>query len=241
LDKEIVGVSTHCDYPQGVKTKEKIGTFSDPNIERIVSLKPDVIFCTGLEQASIINKLKQLKLNIHVSDPTNMKELFASIIDIGKETGREKQARTLIIDMQKDIDSVTKQFKGIPKEKRPRVFVEIWNDPLMTAGKSSFLDELIDLAGGTNIAGIANKAFTHFSPEQVIKQDPECIILTYMYEGQPIDLFKKRLGWQGISAVRNKCVYSDIDPNILLRPGPRITKGLKEVHNRLYKTQGQSP
>ena len=84
LDKEIVGVTTFCNYPSKALAKEKVGTFSEPDIEKILSLKPDIIFATGLEQAFTVERLRQLKLNIYVSDPSNIKELFESIEDMGK-------------------------------------------------------------------------------------------------------------------------------------------------------------
>ncbi len=84
LDKEIVGVSSYCDYPPQAISKEKVGNFSHPSIEKIISLRPDYIFCTGLEQAPAIAELRRLNLNVYVADPKNMQELLESIRQIGK-------------------------------------------------------------------------------------------------------------------------------------------------------------
>lgn len=234
LDEEIVGVSLYCNYPPKTKGKEKVGTFSYPNIEKIISLKPDYIFCTGLEQASVVIELRRLNLNVYVSDPQNTDGLFSSIMEIGRITGKPKEAKALIKAMQDEIKEINLKVTAIPANKKPRVFIEIWHDPLTTAGDGSFVDELITKAGGINIAKDTKRAYSIFSPEEVIKRNPECIILAYMgEEGSRISL-SKRFSWGNIMAVRNNRIYNDINSDLLLRPGPRITEGLRELHERFY-------
>lgn len=234
LDEEIVGVSSYCNYPEKAKSKNSVGDFSRPNIEQIISLKPDYIFCTGLEQAPVISELKQLNLKVYVADPTNIEELFSSILEIGKITGREKEGINLIKNMESEIEEVTSKVNLIPLLMRPKLFIEIWNDPLMTAGSGSFVDELITLAGGINIAHDTKRPYSIFSAEEVIKRNPDCIILAYMQSELPLKIIGERLGWRRIQAVKNNCLYNDIDPDTLLRPGPRVVVGLKEIHKRLY-------
>ncbi|MFA5271412.1 MAG: ABC transporter substrate-binding protein, partial [Candidatus Omnitrophota bacterium] len=123
----------------------------------------------------------------------------------------------------------------IPEGKKQKVFIEIWNNPLSTAGKKSFINELIELAGGNNIAYDLKSAYGSFSPEIVIKRNPDCIILAYMGKDNFKNELKARAGWNKISAVKNDRVYGDIDPDILLRPGPRITEGLREIYKKLYE------
>lgn len=234
LDDEIVGVTTFCNYPVKALAKEKIGTFSQPDIEKILSLKPDLIFATGLEQASTVEKLKQLELKVYVSDPSNIEELFNSIIEIGRLVFREKEASDLISQMKIKIAQIRIKSKSIPQDKRPKVFIEIWNDPLMTAGEGSFVDELISLAGGINIAYDVPRAYSYFSPEQVIKRNPDCIILGYMGKDKGQDIIGNRLGWKKIKAVKNNHIYNDINPDLFLRPGPRLVEGLEKIHKKLY-------
>jgi len=234
LDEEIVGVSTYCNWPPKAKSKEKVGEFSQVNIEKILSLKPDYIFCTGLEQAPIITELRRLNLKVYVADPTNMQDLFNSISDIGKITGKTKEAESLVKNMEAEAEEIISLVKLIPEGKKPKVFIEIWHDPLTTAGKGTFVDELITLAGGVNIARDTKRPYSIFSPEEVINRNPDCIILTYMDKEKPIRLLSGRFGWKGISAVKNNRLYNDISPDLLLRPGPRIVQGLKEIHKRLY-------
>jgi iron complex transport system substrate-binding protein len=104
----------------------------------------------------------------------------------------------------------------------------------VTAGRGSFIDELITLAGGTNITYDTKRAYSYFSPEQVIKRNPDCIILAYMSNEKPLKIIGERLGWKDISAVKHNRIYNDINPDLILRPGPRLIEGLKELHKKLY-------
>ncbi|MBM3246099.1 MAG: cobalamin-binding protein [Candidatus Omnitrophica bacterium] len=234
LDKEIVGVSSYCNYPVQAKNKESIGSFSQPNVEKILSLKPDYIFGTGLEQAAVIGELRRLKLNVYIADPKNIAELLDTIRQVGKITHRRKEAQDLIKNIENQIRKISSEACLIPYTKRPKVFVEIWHSPLTTAGKNSFIDELISLAGGINIAHNSRRPYTIFSQEEVIKANPDIIIITYMDKQAPAKLMEKRFGWEGISAVRNNRLYNGINPDLLLRPGPRVAEGLQEIYKRLY-------
>jgi iron complex transport system substrate-binding protein len=234
LGEEVVGVSTYCSYPAETKNKAKVGDFSHPNIEKILSLKPDYIFCTGLEQAPLVEELKHLKLHVYVADPANTQELFSTISEIGSITRREKEAAILIGKMQSDIKKISDVTKLIPRDKRIRVFVEIWPEPLITAGKGSIIDEIITLAGGINVAHDVKRPYCNFSAEKVVSLDPQVIILAYMDKEPALKLAEGRFGWANISAVRNKQIFNDIDPELLLRPTPRITAGLKELYKKLY-------
>jgi iron complex transport system substrate-binding protein len=236
LDDEIIGVSTFCNYPPQAQTKEKVGTFSQANIEKILSLQPDIVFCTGLEQAPLAVKLKQLGLNIHVSDPTTIAELFSSIVDIGRLTHKDGAARTLVAEMQAVVKQIEEDVRAAPETTRPKIFVEFWHDPMMSAGKGSFVDELITLAGGTNIAHDMPRTYGTFSPEQVLKNNPDIIILCYMTPQNPESYLKARLGWNKIHAVVTGRVYNDINSDIILRPGPRIVEGLREIRKRLNES-----
>ncbi len=235
LGNEIVGVSSFCNYPKEAQSKEKVGTFSQVNIEKIISLKPDIIFCAGLEQAPIISELRNLKLKVFVCDPSNFEELIASITEIAKITDKDKEGQDLVKQIRVGLDSIKNRVDAIPLSNRPKVFIEIWHDPLMSVGKGSLVDNLITLAGGINVSGNMNRPYSLFSPEQVLKLNPDVIILAYMTNESPANILFHRLGWSDINAVKNNRVFNDINPDILLRPSPRLIEGLKEIYKRLYK------
>jgi len=233
LNEQVIAVSSFCNFPEAARTKEKIGDFSRPNIEKILSLKPDYIFCTGLEQAPVIEELRRLKLNVYVSDPVNVSQLLDSIRNIGAITQKKDASEKIIGEISRAVGEVKARVLRANKP-RPKVFIEIWYDPLTTAGPGSFVDELLSIAGGENIASDTKRPYSIYSPEQVIKHKPDCILLAYMGVQRPSNLLLERAGWQDIPAVRNKRLYDDINPDIILRPGPRIVEGLEEIHKRLF-------
>ncbi|MDD5730506.1 MAG: cobalamin-binding protein [Candidatus Omnitrophica bacterium] len=230
----IVGISSYCNYPPETKNKARVGDFSHPVMEKIISLKPDYIFCTGLEQEQTVKELRRFGLKVYVADPASIEELLESIREIGKITKRDNEAQSLIKKMRGDINSVKEKAALVPADKKTRVFVEIWHEPLMTAGNGSFIDEMISIAGGINIAHDLKRPYSSFSFEKVVSSNPKVIILAYMDNESPLKLLSGRLGWENIDAVKNKQVFNDIDPDILLRPGPRMTEGLKQLQNKLY-------
>ena len=233
LDNEIIGVTTFCDYPQQALTKQKVGTFSEPNLETIIELRPDIVFATDLEQAPTVAKLKTLRVNVQISSPTTMAELYDSIIKIGQLTSREEQANKLVAEMLSTVERIRNKTALIPEQNKPKVFVEIGHRPLFTAGKGSFIDELITLAGGINIAHDIPRPYSYYNAEQVVQRRPDIIIISGMLKENTPATVKNRLGWDKIPAVKNGRVYNDIDQNLFLRPGPRLVEGLVEIHKRL--------
>lgn len=240
LEDHIAGISSQCNFPPQTSKIEKVGTFSNPNIEKILSLKPDIVFAVGLEQLPAVENLRRLKICTYLVDPSNIEELFEHIKHIGAITNRTVEAMRLVDEMKTRIERIDGEVKNVPLQKRPRVYIEIWHDPLMTGGRGSFLDELITYAGGVNIAGDARRPYSRFSPELVIERNPDCIVLAYMGNFEPIELVAKRLGWDQIQAVKNKKVYGDINPDWLLRAGPRLVDGLEVLYERFYE-RGNAP
>ena len=124
LEQNIAAVSSYCDYPPRAASKPKIGDFSHPNIETILSMRPDYVFGTGLEQDPAVAELRRLKIKVYIADPSDFRGLFATIRDMGKITGRTQEARRLITAMEKDIASVRTVAETVPPDKRVRVFFD---------------------------------------------------------------------------------------------------------------------
>lgn len=228
-EDKLVGVTTYCDYPEEAKKKQKVGDFSNPSIERIMFLRPDLVFATAPEQSKIINKLKTLGIDVITVQPESYSEIIESIKEIGSLLGKEKRAEEILNGLEDDLKSLKRLVEKI-KEKR-KVYIELDCNPLFTVGKNSFLNELIELSGGENIAGYTEQTYFAINPEIVVKSDPEVIILAYPSEGKSV---KRRIGWKGITAVKENRVYSDIDWKLITSPGPRFTKACFELHKRFY-------
>ncbi len=236
LGEKVVGVSTFCNYPEEAKAKEKIGTFQSPNIEKILSLKPDLIIATGGVQRQTVEKLEQLGIPVFVSYPGTLEDVIKSIYTIGRICGAEKNAKDLGFELKLRIAKVTS--KVAKAKSKPKVFFELWHEPLMSAGPGSFIDDLIKKAGGINIAGSAKSAYPIFSLEQLVKEDPDIIIgAESSMSGDPLEI-SKRPTWNNLKAVKNQKVYK-INDDIVFRSGPRLVLALeiiaKYLHPELFK------
>ena len=236
LDDEIIGVSSYCNWPRQARAKEQVGSFSRANIEKIIALQPDLVVVTGMEQQYIFEILARLGID-HVSvDPSDLDELYASIRVLGDATAKKKEAIALISRIESTVDAISVKVAKIAAQARPKVYVEIWHDPIMSIGSGSFLDDMIEKAGGTNIMRDLPRSYSRVDPEQVIFRDPDIIILNYMKTDEWVRReFSQRLGWGGIAAVTKSHIYTDIDPDIILRPGPRVIQGLQKLYEAFYE------
>jgi iron complex transport system substrate-binding protein len=234
LGDKIVGVSSFCDYPEEAKTKEDIGSFQEINLERIIELEPDLVIQYGPGDKESNGRLKEAGINILSYEPETIDEVIELINTIGEITDTSSEARKITKDMIDKKNSIVEKVKDAKKVK---VFYEIWNDPLMAAGPGSFMDELMTLAGGDNIAKDAKGEYPQFDVEQLIERDPE-VYLSAKEEEKTIESIKSRPGYENISAVKNDRIYL-LEPNIVSRPGPRIIEGLeivaKAIHPELFK------
>lgn len=235
LGDKIVGVTTYDDYPAEVKSKEKIGDLK-VNTEKVVSLQPDLILANSLN-GEAVDGLRQLGLTVLVTNAQTFDEVYTTIEMIGKATGASDKAEELVANMKKEVESVKEKVKGIPQDKKPKVWVEI-DDKFFSTGKGTFMNDIIEMAGGVNIASDL-EGWKQLSEEQIILRNPDVIFDTYSYMNpNAAKLIKERAKWQSISAVKNGKVY-DVDSNVISRPGPRITQGLKQVakylHPELFK------
>lgn len=212
----IVGVTTFCNHPEDAKKIYKIGDFSNPSIERIVGLKPDLVIVNLPEQMRIKKDLQKLQINVFVSSPKTLNDIYKEITEIGKITEKEHTADSLINYMQMNI-------KPAEHEEKKSVYIELSPRPIVTIGVNSFLNGLLEMAGGKNIFSDLKKDYPIVSQEEIIKRNPEIIILLH-----PKDI-KKRVGWKKIAAIKNGKVYTNLNQDHLMRPGPRLVEGFKEL------------
>jgi iron complex transport system substrate-binding protein len=236
LDKEIIAVSSFCAYPEKAKEKEKAGSFSSPNIEKIIALNPDLVLVTGMEQENLKIILSSLNIEYICIDPKNIEELMDAIYEIGSLTGALSQADTVNSRIKETLKYIQADLSANRQDAKPRVYMEIWYDPVMSPGRGSFVHDMIEKAGGINITSTLKRSYSRIDPERIIYENPDKIVLAYMKPDSWVkENFANRLGWQDIKAVRSKSIYSGIDPDILLRPGPRVAEGLIALYEIFYE------
>ncbi len=233
LGDRIVGVSDWDNYPEEVNEKEKIGGL-EINTEKVLSLEPDLVLAHPTN-GEAIGVLRELGLNVLVLDANNLEEVYALINTMAKATGSQDQAAALIEQMKQVRDEVVKAVSDVPQDGRKKVWVEV-SAELYTAGKGTFIDELITLAGAENVAAEV-EGWVQMSEEKVIEKNPDVILTTYgYYVPDAADKIKQREAWQVVSAVQNGHVYN-IDSDSVTRPGPRLVNALKEMAQYIYPEQ----
>jgi iron complex transport system substrate-binding protein len=232
LEKKIVGVSNFCQFPPAARNKAKIGDYAHPSLEKIVALKPDLV--VGLaegELKSLVVRLAELKIPVYISNPGNVAEIIDSIRRIGEVTSAAQKGLEIAAEMSKRIRQIREKVKSFPQ---PRVLHVLNFDPLLSAGKGTFIDDLIRLAGGRNLAETAVGKYPRLSIEEVLALDPEVILLASMKSADP--LLEQRQWWERwktITAVRQGRVYV-LEADLIHRPSPRIVIGLEEVARALH-------
>ena len=222
-EDHIIGITQECDYPKTLTQKESVGSFSAPNIEKIISLAPDAVLLTGMEQEIFKHKLQDLNITVYQFYPASIKGLYNTISEIGKYLKKEDNADSLIHEMQNSIEKIQKY------ETAQTIYIEIYNKPLMTASSDSFVGDVINAAGLKNIFPELPREYCSVSAEKVVELDPDIILITY--PGINREDIKDRLGWDTISAIKNNMIYTteNIDPDIILRAGPRIVRGIQAL------------
>lgn len=223
---KLVGVTTYCNYPEAAETIEKVGDTQTPNIERIVALKPDVVFVSTASQLeAFMRTLDQQGIAVYVMDAKSIAEVIDDLRTLGGLLGTESAARSLATDLEGRVRKI--ELTEGP-EAGPRVFIQISNEPLFTIGRESFLTELIGAAGGESVTKDVPSAYPKLSKERASAMNPEVIILSDSDDNrEPNVVFKNS------EAVKNGRVYR-INADIISRPGPRLVDALEQIAEFLY-------
>jgi iron complex transport system substrate-binding protein len=202
-----------------------VGSFVHPDLERIVALKPDLCIATrdGNPQ-DVIAKLEALKIPVYVVNPKDLNTVVDTVVEIGQLLNASQRCQDLAHDLRARIERV--KSRVAEAQQRPRVFFQIGIVPIVSAGTSTFIHELITTAGGYNLAE-GPTPYPRFSREQVLALQPEVIIITSMTRGQAFEPVRAEWNqWGSLPAVRNQRVFI-VDSNLFDRPTPRLIEGLE--------------
>ena len=224
-EKEIIGVTAECNYPPSLQQKKIVGSFSSIDKEAIIALNPELIFCSSLEQENIAYDLKNLGFQVEVIYPKGINEMLSDIERIGTLIRKKEEAVKLVNYLKEEIEKIKANAQG---KLRPKVYLEIYRNPLMSVSDSSFIGELIELAGGDNIFSTLERDYARINPEAVIAAKPDIMIC---YSQDTLKNIINRKGWQNIPAIQKRRIYfeKDINPDLLQRATPRCIEGMKEL------------
>lgn len=234
----VVGVDSFSDYPAEVQELPKVGGLTDTNYEQIVALEPDLALTIGGTEEQVA-KLEELGIPVVVIQPATLDDVLDRILRIGELVDAQAGARRVVEDMRSRIEAVRQRVADIPEDQRVRVFYEVWNDPLMTVGPGGFIHDVIVAAGGINVAEGTGQPWPQISLEEVVRQDPQVIVVPASLKTSYEELkAKRRRGWEGITAVEQGRVYA-IDDAVISRPGPRLVEGLEQLARWFYPDRFQ--
>ena len=232
LGDRLAGVSSYCQFPPEALKKEKIGGYINPSLEKIVALRPDLVI--GIAEGDLktfVDKLAGLKIPVYITNPRNVAEAVASVHKLGEVTHSRPSARRVTQRMEEKIQAIRTKVHGRP---HPRILHVLNFEPLISAGKGTFVDDLIHLGGGRNIAVGAMGKYPRFSLEEVLAVDPEVILLASMRSDDP--LTEQRQWWERwktISAVRRGRIHV-LNSDLIHRPSPRIVDRLEQVARAIH-------
>ena len=226
---QVVGRDQLSDFPEEAQAVTDIGsTYGDLNTELIVSLNPDLVLAAEVNTPEQVQQLEDLGLTVYyLKNPLTLEEMYGNLEIVAQLTGHEEEAAALIESLQARVAAV--DGKIAPLSSRPGVFYELdATDPAkpFTAGKGTFIDQLIERAGGFNIASDLED-YPQMSLEQVVAADPAFIILGDARYGVTPESIAQRPGWENLSAVKNGQVFPFND-DLVSRPGPRLVDALEE-------------
>jgi iron complex transport system substrate-binding protein len=221
----LVGVTTYCDYPAAAKRVPKIGGFINPSLEAITAARPDLVI--GVKDSSHPVKTKEIEhlgIKVILISVTSLDEILNSFESIARLFGNPEAGKRLVHKITRQFDEVKKRVAPAP---RRAVLLAVGLRPLVAVGGKNFVDELINLAGGENIAGNAAQPWLNLPDEYVVAKAPQVIIQAGM--GSEHATSVKYWGdLKSIPAVKEGRVYAYPSDKIL-RPGPRVGEGLEEI------------
>ena len=223
----IIGVSSSSNYPPEVLKKEKVGDIY-LNYEKIVNLKPDLVIVESSLYFRDVERLRNFGIKTLAIKSDTFDNFTRSLKIAGAALGEKELASQLQKKLGNNMKFINSRVKNVPIVKRPRVFVEIWNQPLMTAGSGTFIHYVIENAGGINIAADMT-GYPQLNTETLLLRNPDVIVLTTSTREQ----FLSVPHWRNIGAVKNGRVFK-INPDILVRPTLRLYDGCRTLYNWFY-------
>lgn len=228
VGERVVGVTEYCDFPPAARSKPKIGGFATPEVEKVISLAPQLVLATGI-QKKIVQELTRVGIPVLALEPRRLRQVLEVITLIGQVTGTVAVAGQVRAEMEARITTITSYLRrGMTR--RPRVYF-VCPYPQLTAGSASLTHDLMELAGGENIAGDHPGTYVEFPFSLVRERDPEVLLFAY---GEVLREYL--LGspeWAEITAVKEGRLFL-LDKGLVNHPGPRLVDGLEQMARALH-------
>jgi len=234
--EQVIGRDEFSDYPpQAADLPSVGGGFGDYNLEAILDLEPDLVLAAEINTPEQVKALEDLGLTVFLlSNPISLDEMYENLLTVAELTAHISEAEDLVDTLRSRVSKIESSIESA--EDQPTVFYELdATDPSApwTAGSGTFIDTLITMAGGENIAADMEGQYLQISIEALLIRDPLVILLGDAAYGITPESLLDRTGWNNISAVVNDRIYT-FDDNLVSRPGPRLVDGLEQLASLLH-------
>ncbi len=230
----IIARTDFCNYPAEVATIPSIGGFDGKafSIESIIALEPDFVYTTAGMHDYLEKPLESYGIQVYKSNAQSIESIYTEIEAIANLTGNKENGITLVLSMKEHIQNVTNVIQSLPKKS---VYWEVWNEPFMSAGASSYISDVIEKAGGVNIFADIPQAYPVVSEETILMRNPD-VILFPTHTITSVEELHMRDGWINLTAVKNEDMYF-IDSDIASRPGPRSALAVETIAKKLFPNE----
>jgi iron complex transport system substrate-binding protein len=225
----LVGRSSYCDFPAAARAVPCVGGLVNPSLELVVALQPRYVLGTTTNDRTLQERLAKLGIEYIELPSRRLADYDGCIRKLGQLLECPVQAEDELKRFHLSLAPFRQQASAIPESARPTVYLEIWNRPLKTCGRNSFVGDLIECAGGSNIGKASAQDYWTCSDEWVIAANPAVILCPSMGARGPGEV-AARTGWNAIAAVKTGRIHSGIDQSLIFRLGPRTPQGIAELH-----------
>lgn len=219
----VIATSEYTDFPEAATKIPTVGAFSSPSLEKLLVLSPDLILVTDGTPLAVVDRLKKMGRSVYADNPRSLDAIVSAIRQLSIVLGVPDHGYEVALSMHRSIAQVAAAAAKLPR--KPSVYVEIWNSPLMSAGKGTFVSDLVAVAGGTNIGDETSTAWPTLSEEFVIGHNPDVIVVA---SGMGAGDVTGRTSFSTVKAVKLGQVY-DMFGDYIFRPSPRIIQGLELI------------
>jgi iron complex transport system substrate-binding protein len=227
----VVGVTDWCDFPPEAAGREKVGGLVNPSLERIASLRPDLVVATADgNRAADVLLLERMNIAVWVIDTRSLEDVWRSMLEIGRLTGREAAAVPLVDESRARVAALTLRVMGLP---RPTVLFLVGLEPPVAAGPGTFIDDLIAAAGGRNVMAESPVRYPLVGAEALLALDPDAVVVDSVEGAGDESSLARRPYLARLRAVRQGRVHR-LRSDAVLRPGPRAVDGLEALIEILH-------
>lgn len=236
----LAGRTSACDFPPDVRRVPVVGGYGDPSLEMLLAVRPTVVLYADLADKMLANRLQERGIRTRWIPCTRLADIPAAIAAVGEEAGCRETGDRMAAALRAEIAAVRAETGDAA---RPRVLALLWDAPLYAVGRQSFVSELIALAGGDNLGDRVDRPYFQASPEWVIESDPDAIFcLFHIPSEKAVARLRATPAFAALTAVRQGRVVGGFDVDLILRPGPRVMRGVAQLRDGLSrKIQQEQP